>query len=118
MTRTAATLITEFRARADEIESLLAPKACATIASHNWVVLDDFGPMTFTVTPEGTQHRATCTGHGSAHKVNRFTRDDAKRLARACNARAIFWVDAARDEAETLRNHIAMLESADLAIAP
>lgn len=112
MTRTAATLITEFRTRAEEIERLLAPKACVTIASHTWIVLDDFGPMTFIVTPEGAQHRATCTGHGSAHKVNRFTRDDAERLARACNARAAFWADAARDEAETLRRHIAMLETA------
>ncbi|MCL7465548.1 hypothetical protein [Phaeovulum sp. NW3] len=111
MTNPAATLIADFRAAADEIEARLAPSACATIASHNWIVIDDFGPLTFTLTPEGKKHRATCTGHGSAHKVNRFTRQDAERLAAACNARAVFWADAAREEAATLRSHIAALEA-------
>ena len=106
-----ATLIADFRSAAEEIEARLAPSACATIASHNWIVIDDFGPLTFTLAPEGTKHRATCTGHGSAHKVNRFTREDAERLAAACNARAAFWADAAREEAATLRNHIAALEA-------
>ena len=115
MTHPAATLIAEFRAAADEIEARLAPNACATIASHNWIVLDDFGPLTFTLTPEGKKHRATCTGHGRAHKVNRFTREDAERLAAACNARAAFWADAARAEAATLRGHIATLEAASAA---
>jgi hypothetical protein len=112
MTPTAATLIADFRAAAEEIEARLAPSACAMIASHNWIVIDDFGPLTFTLTSEGKQHRATCTGHGRAHKVNRFTREDAEHLARACKARATFWVDAARDEAATLRCHIATLEAA------
>ena len=111
MTNPAATLIADFRAAADEIEARLAPSACATIASHNWIVIDDFGPMTFTLTPEGGKHRATCTGHGRAHKVNRFTQQDAERLARACNACAAFWADAAREEAATLRNHIAALQA-------
>ena len=115
MTHPAATLIAAFRAAVDEIEARLAPSACATIASHNWIVLDDFGPLTFTLAPEGKKHRATCTGHGRAHKVNRFTRDDAERLARACNARAVFWADAAREEAATLRRHIATLEAASAA---
>ena len=115
MTHPAATLIAEFRAAADEIEARLAPSACATIASHNWIVLDDFGSLTFTLTPEGKTHRATCTGHGRAHKVNRFTKPDAERLARACNARAAFWADAARHEAATLRRHIATLEAASAA---
>ena len=110
MTNPAATLIADFRAAADEIEARLAPSACATIASHNWIVIDDFGPMTFTLTPEGGKHRATCTGHGRAHKVNRFTQQDAERLARACNARAAFWADATREEAATLRHQIATLE--------
>ena len=112
MTTAAATLITEFRAAADEIEARLAPSASATIASHNWIVIDEFGPMTFTLAPEGGKHRATCTGHGRAHKVNRFTQQDAERLARACNARAAFWADAAREEATELRRHIATLEAA------
>ena len=111
MSNATATLIADFRNAAEEIEARLAPSACATIASHNWVVIDDFGPMTFTLAPEGTKHRATCTGHGSAHKVNRFTRQDAERLAAACNARAAFWTDAAREEAATLRSHIATLEA-------
>ena len=115
MTNAIATLIADFRAAADEIEARLAPSACATIASHNWIVIDDFGPMTFTLTPEGGTHRATCTGHGRAHKVNRFTKADAERLARACNARAAFWADAAREEAATLRRHIATLEAASAA---
>ena len=110
MTTTAATLIADFRAAAEEIEARIAPSACATIASHNWIVIDDFGPLTFTLTPEDKKHRATCTGHGRAHKVNRFTREDAERLARACNARAAFWADAALEEAATLRSHIATLE--------
>jgi hypothetical protein len=112
MTNPAAPLIADFRATADEIESLLAPSGCTTIAAQNWIVIDDFAAMTFTVTPEGDTHRATCTGHGRAHKVNRFTRADAERLAAACNARAAFWGDAARAEAGTLRRHIATLEAA------
>jgi hypothetical protein len=111
-TETAATLIADFSAAADEIEAILAPSACATIASHNWIVVDDFGPLRFTLTPEGKRHRATCTGHGRAHRVNRFTREDAERLALACNARAEFWRDAAEAEATTLRGHIATLEAA------
>ena len=112
MTNPAITLIANFRAAAEEIEAILAPSACATIASHNWIIIDDFGPLTFTMTPEGKKHRATCTSHGAAHKVNRFTREDAQRLARSCNARAALWRDAARDEIETLRSHIATLEAA------
>jgi hypothetical protein len=112
MTTTAARLIAEFRATTEEIEARLAPSACATIASHNWIVLDEFGPLTFTLTPEGGKHRATCMGHGRAHKVNRFTKADAEHLAHACNARAAFWADAAREEAATLRRHIAALEAA------
>jgi hypothetical protein len=107
MTTPAANLIAEFRATADEIETLLAPSACAIVAAHNWIVIDDFGPLTFTVAPEGDTHRATCTGHGRAHRVNRFTRADAQRLADACNARAAFWADAARKEAATLEATIA-----------
>ena len=111
MTNPTAALIANFRAAVEEIEARLAPSACATIASHNWIVIDDFGPLTFTLTPEGGTHRATCTGNGRAHKVNRFTKADAERLARACNARAAFWTDAAREEAATLRHHIATLEA-------
>ncbi len=115
MTTTAATLIADFRAAAEEIEARLAPSPCVTIASHNWIVIDDFGPLTFTLTSEGRKHRATCTGHGRAHKVNRFTREDAECLACACNARVAFWADAAREEAATLRSHIATLEAATAA---
>ena len=111
MTNATATLIADFRAAAEEIEARLAPSACATIASHNWIVIDDFGPLTFTLAPEGKEHRATCTGHGRAHKVNRFAKADAERLAAACNARAAFWADVARDQAATLRRHIATLEA-------
>ena len=111
MTNPTATLIANFRAAAEEIEARLAPSACASIASHNWIVIDDFGPLTFTLTPEGGKHRATCTGHGSAHKVNRFTKADAERLAAACNARAESWADAAREEAATLRSHITTLKA-------
>ena len=111
MSNPTATLIADFRAAAEEIEARLAPSACATIASHNWIVIDDFGPLKFELTPEGGKHRATCTGHGRAHKVNRFTKADAERLARACNARSEFWADAAREEATALRSHIATLES-------
>ena len=95
-------VIASFRAAAEEIETILAPSACAMIAAHNWIVIDDFGPLTFTLTPEGGKHRATCTGHGRAHKVNRFTKHDAERLATACNARAAFWADAARAEVSVL----------------
>ena len=108
---TTSTLIANFRAAAEEIEARLAPSACAMIASHNWIVVDDFGPLTFTLTPEGKKHRATCTGHGRAHKVNRFTKADAAHLAQDCNARAVFWADAAREEAAALRRHIATLEA-------
>jgi len=111
MTNSTATLIADFRAAAEEIEARLAPGACATIASHNWIIIDDFGPLTFALAPEGDKHRATCTGHGRAHKVNRFMQQDAEHLARACNARAAFWADAAREEAATLRRHIATLEA-------
>ena len=111
MTDATAKLIADFRTAAEEIEARLAPSACATIASHNWIVIDDFGPLTVTLTPEGGKHRATCTGHGRAHKVNRFTKADAERLAAACNARAAFWADASREEAATLRSHIATLEA-------
>ena len=115
MINPAAALIADFRTRADEIDRLLTPTGCATIASHNWIIIDDFGPLTFTLTPEGKKHRAICTGHGSAHKVNRFTHEDAERLATACNARTAFWADAAREEATTLRQHIATLEAATAA---
>ena len=115
MTNASATLIADFRSAADEIEACLAPSACATIALHNWIVIDDFGPLTFKLAPEGKKHLATCTGHGSAHKVNRFTREDAEHLATACNARAAFWADAAREEAATLRRHIATLEAISVA---
>jgi len=108
-------VIARFRATAEEIETILAPSACAMIAAHNWIVIDDFGPMIFTLTPEGGKHRATCTGHGRAHKVTRFTKHDAERLATACNARAAFWADAARAEAATLRRHIATLDAASAA---
>ena len=111
MTDATATLIADFRSAAEEIEARLAPSACAMIASHNWIVIDDFGPLKFELTPEDGKHRATCTGHGSAHKVNRFTREDAELLAAACNARAAFWADAALEEAAALRSHIAMLEA-------
>lgn len=115
MTDATATLIADFRSTAEEIEARLAPSACATIASHNWIVIDDFGPLTFTLAPEDKKHRATCTGHGSAHKVNRFTREDAERLAAACNARAALWADAAREEAAALRSHIATLDAISVA---
>lgn len=108
---TTSTLIANFRAAADEIEARLATSSCAMIASHNWIVIDDFGPLTFTLTPEGGKHRAICTGHGRAHKVNRFTKAYAEYLAQACNARAAFWADAAREEAAALRRHIATLEA-------
>ena len=111
LTNATTTLIADFRAAAEEIEARFAPSACATIASHNWIVIDDFGPLTFTLAPQGGKHRATCTGHGRAHKVNRFTKADAEHLARVCNARAAFWADAAREEAATLRRHIATLEA-------
>ncbi len=111
MTNPTAVLIADFRTAAEEIEARLAPSACATIASHNWIVVDDFGPLKFQLTPEGGKHRATCTGHGSAHKVNRFTKEDAEHLAHACNARAAFWADAALEEAAALRSHIATLEA-------
>jgi hypothetical protein len=111
MTNPTTALIANFRAAAEEIEARLAPSACATIASHNWIVIDDFGPLTFTLTPEGKKHRATCTGHGSAHKVNRFIREDAECLTAACNARDAFWADAALEEAAALRSHIATLEA-------
>jgi hypothetical protein len=111
MTNPTATLIAEFRATVEEIEARLAPGACAIITAHNWIVIGDFGPLTFTLAPEGKKHRATCTGHGHAHKVNRFTKYDAEQLARACDARAAFWTDAAREEAATLRRHIATLEA-------
>jgi hypothetical protein len=114
-TETAATLIADFRKALAEIEAVLAPGPCATIAAQNWIVVDDFGPLRFTLTPEGKRHRATCTGHGRAHKVNRFTREDAERLAQACDARAVFWRDAAEAEAATLRGHIATLEAANAA---
>lgn len=77
----------------------------ALIASHNWIVIDDFGPLVFALNRDGKKHRATYTGHGAAHKVNRFTRADAERLAAACNARAAFWRGAVRDEADALRRH-------------
>jgi hypothetical protein len=112
---TTATLIADFRTALAEIEAIRAPSGCAMVAAQNWIVVDDFGPMTFTLTPEGGKHRATCTGHGHAHKVNRFTRDDAERLAQACSARAVFWRDAAEAEATTLRGHIATLEAASAA---
>ena len=115
MTTNTRTLIAEFRATADEIDAALAPAGCTIVTAQNWIVIDDFGPLTFTLTPEGRKHRATCTGHGRAHRVNRFARQDAERLARACNARAAFWADAAREEAATLRNHIATLEAASAA---
>jgi hypothetical protein len=111
MTNPTAALIADFRASAEEIEARLTSSACATIALHNCIVIDDFGPLTFTLTPEGGKHRATCTGHCPAHKVNRFTREDAEHLATACNARAAFWADAAREEAATLRGHIATIEA-------
>jgi hypothetical protein len=115
MNTPAANLIADFRATAGEIDTALAPSACTTLAAQSWIVIDDFGPLSFTVTPEGDTHRATCTGHGRAHRVNRFTRADAQRLADACNARAAFWADAAREEAATLRRHIATLEAASAA---
>ena len=111
MTNPTAALIANFRAAVEEIEARLAPSACATIASHNWILVDDFGPLKFELTPEGGKHRATCTGHGSAHKVNRFTKADAERLAAACNTRAALWADAALEEAAALRSHIATLEA-------
>jgi hypothetical protein len=114
-TETAATLIADFRAALTEIETILAPSGCATIAAQNWIVTDNFGPLRFTLTPEGKRHRATCTGHGRAHRVNRFTREDAERLAEACDACAVFWREAAEAEAATLRGHIATLEAASVA---
>ena len=36
MTTPAANLIADFRATADEIETLLAPGACAIVAAQNW----------------------------------------------------------------------------------
>src|SRR6056297_3592475 len=111
MSTSTDTLIADFRATAEEIEARLEASACAVISSHNWIVIDYFGPLSFTLTPEGKKHRATCTGHGRAHRVNRFTREDAEHLARACNARAAFWADAAREEATTLRSHVATLEA-------
>ena len=114
-TETVATLIADFRAALTEIEAILAQSGCATVAAQNWILVDDFGPLRFTLTPEGKRHRATCTGHGRAHRVNRFTREDAERLARACEARAVFWRDAAEAEAATLRGHIATLEAASAA---
>ncbi|MFY9210144.1 MAG: hypothetical protein WAO69_03365 [Aestuariivita sp.] len=61
MTSPTATLIADFHSAAKEIEARLAPSACATIASHNWIVIDDFGALKFELTPEGGKHRATCT---------------------------------------------------------
>jgi len=111
MTNDLKDLSDRFTTRANEVERASAPTSCSIIASHNWVVVDDFGPMTFTLTPEGKKHRAVCTGYDSAHKVNRFTREDAQRLAKACDARAVFWKDAATEELESLRAQIAKLNS-------
>ncbi|WP_438362995.1 hypothetical protein [Nioella halotolerans] len=71
MTTPANTLIAEFRAAADEIETLLAPGACTIVAAQTWIVIDDFAPLTFTVTTEGRTHRATCTGHGRIVRAHR-----------------------------------------------
>lgn len=109
----AAEIIATFRATVQEIEATLAPKGFATLTSHNWIVIDEYElALDFTVTPEGRgQHRATVTGKRSAHKVSRFTQDNAETLAAALNGRAVLWMDAARKEAEQLRQHIATIEA-------
>ncbi len=108
---TTSTLIANFRAAADEIEARLAPSC---LRHDRFAQLDRYRRLRtpdFHAAPEGGKHRATCTGHGRAHKVNRFTKADAEYLAQACNARAAFWADAAREEAAALRSHIATLEA-------
>lgn len=107
MKNTLNDLIERFTTRANEIERAVAATGCSTVASHNWIVVDDFGALKFKLTPEGKKKRAVCTGHSGAHKVNRFTREDAQRLAKACDARAVFWEEAAKEELESLRAHLA-----------
>jgi hypothetical protein len=111
MTNTLNDLIERFTARANEIERAITPTGCSTVTSHNWIVVDDFGALTFELTPEGKKKRAVCTGHSSAHKVNRFTCEDAQRLAKACDARAVFWEYAATEELESLRAQVAELNT-------
>lgn len=91
-------------ARAKELEAAAAPSAhCSTIEGQSWIVWAPFGACAFDVKPEGGKFRATCTGYTKAEKANRFSRNDAEKLADACNGEAMHWRDAYRKDAAECR---------------
>ena len=109
-----STIRAEFRATLTALDNALtraADQRFAVIDAHAYVVVDAIGPMTFDLAEVAKGKAfATATGHSAAHCANRFTRTDADRLARATNARPMHWKDAARAQAEKLRQSLTILD--------
>jgi hypothetical protein len=114
--RTIADIIASFRATAAELEAAIAPTpGCSTVASHNWIVLDQYGqPCLFDVQHwAGKKFKATVIGKTLPNRANRWERDSAETLAKAVNGSAVFWQDATAAKAAEYRAHIELLEKED-----
>ena len=97
-----------------------------TLVSHGWIVVypDDISrAYSFDVVPHETEkgrYRATNPTPGNAHKVNRFTKQDAHTVASNCrdgngnSLQAIFWKDAAEEAVRRNKDLLKMLEAAAL----
>lgn len=110
---TAADIIADFAKTAAELEAAVAPNPyCSTVASHNWIVLDQYGqPCLFDVQHwAGRQFKATVIGKTLPHRANRWEREAAETLAQAVNGTAVLWQDATAAKAAEYRAQIAELE--------
>lgn len=103
-------LIKTFTTAAEELEAAIAPTpGCATVSSHNWIVLDLYGqPCQFDVEHLGGKTRkATVIGKGMPHKVNRWEREAAAAIAEQIGDCSIaLWQDAAASKAVEYRELI------------
>lgn len=107
------TLIDNFATRVDEINAILDREARSPmIVGQAWIVTNAYGiPIKFEVKPEGKQYRATSVGSGKVESVNRFTREDALKLAVAVGGASIHWKDALEQQRDDLEQQIQDLTS-------
>ena len=93
--------------RVVSLKRMLSKEHCSTISSHNFIVVDDFGPLMFKGEEvDAGKFKFTAIGHATSTGANRFRKEDAIILAEACKAKIMFWEDVAKEELALLENFI------------
>lgn len=107
---THADIIKTFIEAAEELEAAIAPTTgCTVISSHNWIVLDPYGqPCKFDVQRIGGKTcKATVIGKGMPHKVSRWEKKAAEKIAAQLGDCSIaHWQDVTAKKAAEFRDMI------------